>query len=66
DANYVNIKELLELECEIVVDMNNGETPEEIRKMLNIMNDFNPIEEEECFFPIVVTKVSLLRICNQQ
>ncbi|KAL8216081.1 hypothetical protein R6Q57_022918 [Mikania cordata] len=41
DANYLNIKELLDLVCETVVNMNKGKTPEEICKTLNI-----PIEEE--------------------
>ncbi|KAD5961144.1 hypothetical protein E3N88_12617 [Mikania micrantha] len=29
DANYLNIKELLDLACETIVDMNKGKTPEE-------------------------------------
>ncbi|XP_004304041.1 PREDICTED: SKP1-like protein 4-like [Fragaria vesca subsp. vesca] len=38
-ANYLNIKELLDLTCQ--------ETPEQIRKTFNIKNDFTPEEEEE-------------------
>ncbi|XP_044489396.1 SKP1-like protein 1B [Mangifera indica] len=46
-ANYLNIKGLLDLTCQTVADMIKGKTPEEIRKLFNIKNDFNPDEEEE-------------------
>ncbi|KAF5728059.1 SKP1-like protein 1B-like [Tripterygium wilfordii] len=46
-ANYLNIKGLLDLTCRTVADMIKGKTPEEIRKNLNIRNDFTPEEEEE-------------------
>ena len=46
-ANYLNIKELLDLTCQKVADMIKGKTPEEIRKQFNIKNDFTPEEEEE-------------------
>ncbi|KAI5343201.1 hypothetical protein L3X38_011077 [Prunus dulcis] len=46
-ANYLNIKSLLNLTCEVVADMIKGKTPEEIHKTFNIMNDFTPEEEEE-------------------
>ncbi|XP_022725278.1 SKP1-like protein 1A [Durio zibethinus] len=46
-ANYLNIKNLLDLTCETVADMIKGKTPEEIRKTFNIKNDFTPEEEEE-------------------
>ncbi|KAM3010897.1 hypothetical protein FF2_029664 [Malus domestica] len=46
-ANYLNIKGLLDLTCQIVVDMIKGKAPEEIRKMFNIKNDFAPKEEEK-------------------
>ncbi|PIA43012.1 hypothetical protein AQUCO_02000456v1 [Aquilegia coerulea] len=46
-ANYLNIKSLLDLTCQTVADMIKGETPEEIRKIFNIKNDFTPEEEEE-------------------
>ena len=46
-ANYLNIKELLELTCEKVASMIKGKTQEEIRKTFNIQNDFTPEEEEQ-------------------
>ncbi|KAK8944452.1 SKP1-like protein 1B [Platanthera zijinensis] len=45
--NYLNIKGLLDLTCQTVVDMIKGKTPEEIRKTINIKNDFTPEEEGE-------------------
>ncbi|KAH0919251.1 hypothetical protein HID58_026911 [Brassica napus] len=46
-ANYLNIKNLLDLTCQTVADMIKGKTPEEIRTTFNIKNDFSPEEEEE-------------------
>jgi S-phase kinase-associated protein 1 len=45
-ANYLNINNLLDLACQAVADMITGKTPEEIRKIFNIKNDFTPEEEE--------------------
>ncbi|KAL3634327.1 SKP1-like protein 1A [Castilleja foliolosa] len=46
-AKYLNIKSLLDLTCQTVADMMKGKTPEEIRKMFNLKNDYTPEEEEE-------------------
>ncbi|AEE80002.1 SKP1-like protein 13 [Arabidopsis thaliana] len=46
-ANYLNIKDLLDLGCQTVADMITGKKPDEIRALLGIENDFTPEEEEE-------------------
>lgn len=46
-ANYLNIKDLLDLTCAKVASMIKGKSPEEIRQMFNIENDFTPEEEEK-------------------
>ncbi|PWA57811.1 S-phase kinase-associated protein 1-like protein [Artemisia annua] len=45
-ANYLNIRALLDVTCQQVADSMKGKTPEEIRKMFKIKNDFTPEEEE--------------------
>ncbi|OVA10210.1 SKP1 component [Macleaya cordata] len=45
-ANYLNIKNLLDLTCQAVADGIKDKTPEEIRKTFNIKNDFTKEEEE--------------------
>ncbi|CAN0891936.1 SKP1-like protein 4 [Linum grandiflorum] len=44
-ADYLNIKELLDLTCQKAADMLSGKTTEEMRKIFNIKNDFTPEEE---------------------
>ncbi|XP_031096657.1 SKP1-like protein 1 [Ipomoea triloba] len=46
-ANYLEIRELLDIMIQRVVDMIKGKTAEEIRKIFKIKNDFTPEEEEE-------------------
>ncbi|KAL6731388.1 hypothetical protein Aduo_002259 [Ancylostoma duodenale] len=45
-ANYLDIPGLLDSSCKVVAAMMRGKTPEEIRVMFNITNDFTPEEEE--------------------
>lgn len=44
-ANYLNIKDLLDLTCAKVASMIKGKSPEQIRSMFGIENDFSPEEE---------------------
>ena len=44
-ANYLDIKSLLDLTCAKVAAMIRGKTAEEVRRQLNIVNDFTPEEE---------------------
>ena len=47
-ANYLDIKDLLDLSCKKVADdIKKCKTPQEIRRRYNIKNDFTPEEEEE-------------------
>ncbi|KAG8050412.1 hypothetical protein GUJ93_ZPchr0009g1405 [Zizania palustris] len=46
-ANYLHIQGLLDLTCEPVADMIKGKTPEEVRKIFNIKNDYTLEEDED-------------------
>ncbi|KAI5680690.1 hypothetical protein M9H77_01917 [Catharanthus roseus] len=47
-ANYLNIKGLLDITCQTVVHMiTKHKSPEQIRRIFNIKNDFTPEEEEQ-------------------
>merc|ERR1712232_1133214 len=46
-ANFLNIKDLLDLTCATVASMIKGKTPEQIRTTFNIVNDFTPEEEAQ-------------------
>uniref|UniRef100_A0A803LIV3 SKP1-like protein n=1 Tax=Chenopodium quinoa TaxID=63459 RepID=A0A803LIV3_CHEQI len=46
-ANYLDIKSLLDLTCQAIADIIKSKTPEEVRKIFNIVNDFTLEEEAE-------------------
>eukprot|EP00995_Heteronema_vittatum_P009212 NODE_450_length_1373_cov_184.994713_g325_i0.p2 GENE.NODE_450_length_1373_cov_184.994713_g325_i0~~NODE_450_length_1373_cov_184.994713_g325_i0.p2 ORF type:complete len:204 (+),score=80.98 NODE_450_length_1373_cov_184.994713_g325_i0:55-612(+) len=46
-ANFLNIKDMLDLTCACVASMIKGKQPEQIRTLFNIENDFTPEEEEK-------------------
>lgn len=46
-ANYLDIRSLFELTCKTVANMIKGKTPEQIRQILDIENDFTPEQLDE-------------------
>ncbi|KAL5723683.1 hypothetical protein ACHQM5_007053 [Ranunculus cassubicifolius] len=46
-ANFLSVKGLLDLAAQRVADTIKGKTPEQIREIFNIKNDFTPEEEAE-------------------
>jgi S-phase kinase-associated protein 1 len=44
-ANYLDVKSLLSLVCAKAASMIKGKSPQEIREMFDIENDFSPEEE---------------------
>ncbi|KAK4480346.1 hypothetical protein RD792_013417 [Penstemon davidsonii] len=46
-ANYLDIKDLLDIICKKIADMMQGNSPEWVRKAFSIENDFLPEEEEK-------------------
>ena len=46
-ANYLDIHQLLDVTCKSIANIIKGKSPEEIRKIFNIKNDFTPEEEEQ-------------------
>lgn len=46
-SNYLDIKGLMDVTCKTVANMMKGKTPEDIRTLFNITNDFEPGEYEQ-------------------
>nr|CCC95239.1 unnamed protein product [Trypanosoma congolense IL3000]CCC95241.1 unnamed protein product [Trypanosoma congolense IL3000] len=46
-ANFLNVRDLLDLTCACVANMIRGKSAEEIRALFNIESDFTPEEEEK-------------------
>ena len=46
-ANFLSIKDLIELGCGCAASMIKGKTPEQIRALFQIENDFTPEQEEK-------------------
>ncbi|KAI9076981.1 hypothetical protein K1719_041057 [Acacia pycnantha] len=44
-ANYMDIKNLFDLICRAIADKMKNKTPEQIRRIFNLENDFTPEEE---------------------
>ena len=54
DQNFVGVNS--DVGCKTVANMIKGKTPEEIRKLFNIVNDFTPEEEVSCsYFSVAIT-----------
>ncbi|CBH17573.1 Cyclin A/CDK2-associated protein [Trypanosoma brucei gambiense DAL972] len=46
-ANFLNVRDLLDLTCACVANMIRGKSAEQIRELFNIESDFTPEEEEK-------------------
>ncbi|KAF3535106.1 hypothetical protein F2Q69_00023524 [Brassica cretica] len=44
-ANYLNLPGLLDLSCQTLADYIKDKTPEDVREIFKIQNDFTPEEE---------------------
>ncbi|KAG8709911.1 hypothetical protein FRC09_000403 [Ceratobasidium sp. 395] len=46
-ANFLDIQDLLDVSCKTVAGLIKNKTPEEIRKLFNIVDDFTPEEQAQ-------------------
>lgn len=63
--DFTQVPTFSDVGCKTVANMIKGKTPEEIRKLFNIVNDFTPEEEVRVdFFPSQLFSSSLHRSIN--
>jgi hypothetical protein len=63
-ANYLNIRPLLQLACARVATLLRGRTPDQIRAVFNIRNDFTQAEEEEVRKEYKVSSRALMMLAD--
>lgn len=65
-ANYLDIKNLLELGCKAVANLIKDKSVEEIREILGVENDFSPEEEDAAKKSLLDTDLSKTEIVSEE